>query len=157
MIYSFDLPSGVTWWDIISTRKRTSTDVLRRKFERYGEIGDAYIPRDRSTGGKTENILFAPISVSETKEFDWISNRTLIHLMILNQTILAWIKFWFFSSIVAHNIRSLGVPFEIQPNYVNTHAKKPFGWISHRTLLIEVALKICYDMWIDWSSIKALF
>merc|ERR1711914_9501 len=29
---------------------RTSTDVLRRKFERYGEIGDAYIPRDRSTG-----------------------------------------------------------------------------------------------------------
>ena len=56
MIYSFDLPSGVTWWDIISTRKRTSTDVLRRKFERYGEIGDAYIPRDRSTGGKTENI-----------------------------------------------------------------------------------------------------
>ena len=36
-----------------SFQKRTSTDVLRRKFERYGEIGDAYIPRDRSTGGKT--------------------------------------------------------------------------------------------------------
>merc|ERR1711937_201489 len=29
---------------------RTSTEELRRKFERYGEVGDAYIPRDRSTG-----------------------------------------------------------------------------------------------------------
>merc|ERR1712212_714135 len=29
---------------------RTSTETLRRKFERYGDIGDAYIPRDRSTG-----------------------------------------------------------------------------------------------------------
>merc|ERR1712134_62394 len=29
---------------------RTSTETLRRKFERYGEIGDAYVPRDRNTG-----------------------------------------------------------------------------------------------------------
>ena len=49
----FCIPSGVTWLIRNSFQKRTSTDVLRRKFERYGEIGDAYIPRDRSTGGKT--------------------------------------------------------------------------------------------------------
>ena len=30
---------------------RTSTETLRRKFERYGDVGDAYIPRDRHTGG----------------------------------------------------------------------------------------------------------
>merc|ERR1712064_272731 len=29
---------------------RTSTETLRRKFERYGDVGDAYIPRDRHTG-----------------------------------------------------------------------------------------------------------
>merc|ERR1712106_517446 len=29
---------------------RTSTETLRRKFERYGEIGDCYVPRDRNTG-----------------------------------------------------------------------------------------------------------
>merc|ERR1711892_1151955 len=29
---------------------RTTTETLRRKFERYGEIGDAYVPRDRNTG-----------------------------------------------------------------------------------------------------------
>merc|ERR1711937_654272 len=29
---------------------RTATETLRRKFERYGEIGDAYVPRDRNTG-----------------------------------------------------------------------------------------------------------
>lgn len=32
---------------------RTSTETLRRKFERYGEIGDAYVPRDRNTGGRS--------------------------------------------------------------------------------------------------------
>jgi len=29
---------------------RTSTETLRRKFEKYGDVGDAYIPRDRRTG-----------------------------------------------------------------------------------------------------------
>merc|ERR1712113_301076 len=29
---------------------RTSTETLRQKFERYGDVGDAYIPRDRHTG-----------------------------------------------------------------------------------------------------------
>merc|ERR1712180_580344 len=41
---------GMTSLKVDNLSYRTSTETLRRKFERYGDIGDAYIPRDRSTG-----------------------------------------------------------------------------------------------------------
>ena len=31
---------------------RTTKEAVKRKFERYGDVGDVYIPRDRDTGGE---------------------------------------------------------------------------------------------------------
>merc|ERR1711962_733209 len=41
---------GMTSLKVDNLSYRTSTETLRRKFERYGDVGDAYIPRDRHTG-----------------------------------------------------------------------------------------------------------
>ena len=56
-------------------QKRTSTDTLRRKFERYGEIGDAYIPRDRNTGGKHSVIQILLLKSRSLIGLDFFSTR----------------------------------------------------------------------------------
>merc|ERR1711874_655327 len=40
---------GMTSLKVDNLTYRTTPDVLRRAFERYGEVGDLYIPRDRFT------------------------------------------------------------------------------------------------------------
>ena len=46
--------NGMVSLKIDNLSYRTDTETLRRKFSKYGEIGDVYIPKDRRNGG----ILF---------------------------------------------------------------------------------------------------
>ena len=51
--------SGMISLKIDNLSYRTDTETLRRKFGKYGDIGDVYIPKDRRNGGKTGlNIFF---------------------------------------------------------------------------------------------------
>merc|ERR1711953_1435556 len=43
-------------------------DTLRRKFERYGDLGDAYIPRDRSTGGPRDSRGFGFVRFKDKRD-----------------------------------------------------------------------------------------
>ena len=44
---------------------RTDSETLRRKFGKYGEIGDVYIPKDRRSGGSLPHIYQSFISAEE--------------------------------------------------------------------------------------------
>ena len=46
---------GMTSLKIDNLSYRTDMDTLRRKFEKYGEIGDVYVPKDKY-GGKCPSL-----------------------------------------------------------------------------------------------------
>ena len=43
--------NGMVSLKIDNLSYRTDTETLRRKFGKYGDIGDVYIPKDRRNGG----------------------------------------------------------------------------------------------------------
>ena len=43
--------SGMVSLKIDNLSYRTDNETLRRKFGKYGDIGDVYIPKDRRSGG----------------------------------------------------------------------------------------------------------
>ena len=47
--------SGMVSLKIDNLSYRTDAETLRRKFGRYGDIGDVYIPKDKY-GGKNKNF-----------------------------------------------------------------------------------------------------
>ena len=42
--------SGMTSLKVDNLTYRTTAEDLRRYFEKYGDVGDVYIPRDRNRG-----------------------------------------------------------------------------------------------------------
>ena len=68
--------SGMISLKIDNLSYRTDTETLRRKFGKYGDIGDVYIPKDRRNGGKRYTHLyrtyFNHLSLLESRGFAFV-------------------------------------------------------------------------------------